>query len=52
MGLMGAGLKASGIAPVARDNFSARYDLDRLRGTFSCPDLQSDYEIRLVHLKR
>ncbi|NCF81762.1 MAG: DUF126 domain-containing protein [Proteobacteria bacterium] len=33
----GVGGKASGIALVARDNFSARYDLDRLKGVFSRP---------------
>ncbi len=36
-GHVGVGPKASGIALVARDNFSARYDLDRLRGVFSRP---------------
>ncbi len=36
-GHVGVGPKASGIALVARDNFSARYDLDRLRGIFSRP---------------
>ena len=36
-GHVGVGRKASGIALVARDNFSARYDLDRLRGVFSRP---------------
>lgn len=33
----GIGLAVSGPALVARDNFSARYDLDRLAGTFSRP---------------
>lgn len=33
----GIGDKVSGIALVADDNFSARYDLDRLQGTFSRP---------------
>ncbi len=37
-GHLGVGPKASGIALVARDNFSARYDLDRLQGKFSRPD--------------
>ena len=37
-GHVGVGRKASGIALVARDNFSARYDLDRLKGLFSRPD--------------
>ena len=37
-GHTGVGPKACGIALVARDNFSARYDLDRLQGTFSRPD--------------
>jgi predicted aconitase with swiveling domain len=36
-GHVGVGAKASGIALVARDNFSARYDLDRLQGVFSRP---------------
>ena len=36
-GHVGVGQKASGIALVARDNFSARYDLDRLKGVFSRP---------------
>jgi predicted aconitase with swiveling domain len=33
----GLGPTVTGIALVAQDNFSARYDLDRLRGTFSRP---------------
>ena len=37
-GHVGIGDKISGIALVARDNFSARYDLDRARGIFSRPD--------------
>jgi predicted aconitase with swiveling domain len=36
-GHVGVGPKASGIALVARDNFSARYDLDRLQGVFARP---------------
>jgi len=32
------GQKARGQALVAKDGFSARYDLDRLRGVFSRPD--------------
>lgn len=36
-GHVGVGAKVSGIALVARDNFSARYDLDRVRGVFSRP---------------
>ena len=36
-GHVGVGPKASGIALVARDNFSARYDLDRIKGVFSRP---------------
>jgi len=36
-GHVGVGRKTSGIALVARDNFSARYDLDRLKGVFSRP---------------
>ena len=36
-GHTGVGPKASGIALVARDNFSARYDLDRIEGVFSRP---------------
>ena len=34
----GIGPCVQGEALVARDNFSARYDLDRLQGTFSRPD--------------
>jgi predicted aconitase with swiveling domain len=33
----GIGPAVSGIALVAADNFSARYDLDRIRGVFSRP---------------
>ena len=33
----GIGEQVSGEALVARDNFSARYDLDRIRGVFSRP---------------
>jgi hypothetical protein len=33
----GVGPTVTGIALVAKDNFSARYDLDRKRGTFSRP---------------
>ena len=33
----GVGPEVSGIALVAADNFSARYDLDRKRGVFSRP---------------
>jgi predicted aconitase with swiveling domain len=33
----GVGEKVSGEALVAQDGFSARYDLDRVRGTFSRP---------------
>ena len=33
----GIGEQVSGEALVARDNFSARYDLDRIRGIFSRP---------------
>jgi predicted aconitase with swiveling domain len=36
-GHIGVGPKASGIALVAKDNFSARYDLDRVKGVFSRP---------------
>ncbi len=36
-GHVGVGQRTSGIALVARDNFSARYDLDRLKGVFSRP---------------
>lgn len=36
-GHVGVGRKVSGIALVARDNFSARYDLDRIKGVFSRP---------------
>jgi uncharacterized protein len=34
----GMGAKARGTALVAKDGFSARYDLDRVRGVFSRPD--------------
>lgn len=34
----GIGAKVEGIAMVAKDNFSARYDLDRINGVFSRPD--------------
>jgi uncharacterized protein len=34
----GMGQKARGQALVAKDGFSARYDLDRVRGVFSRPD--------------
>src|SRR5438445_9816893 len=33
----GVGPPVNGTALVAADNFSARYDLDRVRGTFSRP---------------
>jgi uncharacterized protein len=33
----GIGPAVTGAALVARDNFSARYDLDRIKGTFSRP---------------
>jgi predicted aconitase with swiveling domain len=36
-GHRGIGPRTRGIALVARDNFSARYDLDRQRGVFSRP---------------
>ena len=36
-GHRGIGKKVSGIALVANDNFSARYDLDRINGVFSRP---------------
>ena len=35
---VGIGPRVQGKALVANDNFSARYDLDRLRGIFSRPD--------------
>ena len=34
---VGIGPKVTGVALVADDNFSARYDLDRIRGVFSRP---------------
>ena len=37
-GHIGIGQPATGEALVANDNFSARYDLDRVRGIFSRPD--------------
>jgi len=36
-GHVGVGPKVTGIALVAADNFSARYDLDRIKGVFSRP---------------
>ena len=36
-GHMGIGPRVEGVALVAKDNFSARYDLDRIRGVFSRP---------------
>ena len=36
-GHIGIGPAASGNALVAHDNFSARYDLDRVKGVFSRP---------------
>lgn len=33
----GIGEKVEGVAMVANDNFSARYDLDRIKGVFSRP---------------
>jgi hypothetical protein len=36
-GAAGIGPKVSGVALVAKDGFSARYDLDRINGTFSRP---------------
>lgn len=34
-GHIGIGEKVTGVALVAKDNFSARYDLDRINGVFS-----------------
>jgi len=34
---VGVGPEVSGVALVAEDNFSARYDLDRIKGIFSRP---------------
>jgi predicted aconitase with swiveling domain len=36
-GHVGVGPRVEGIALVAKDNFSARYDLDRIKGIFSRP---------------
>ena len=36
-GHAGIGTKVTGIALVAQDDFSARYDLDRIKGIFSRP---------------
>ena len=36
-GHVGIGARVSGVALVAQDDFSARYDLDRVRGVFSRP---------------
>ncbi len=37
VGHKGVGQKVTGVALVAKDNFSARYDLDRVTGIFSRP---------------
>lgn len=34
----GIGDRVEGLALVSKDNFSARYDLDRIKGVFSRPD--------------
>jgi hypothetical protein len=50
----GIGPAVTGIALVAEDNFSARYDLDRLRGTFSRPTHKlygEDYVDRILVLQ-
>ena len=39
-GHIGIGDPVTGVALVARDNFSARYDLDRINGVFSRPSHQ------------
>jgi hypothetical protein len=36
-GHAGVGSRTEGVALVAKDNFSARYDLDRIKGVFSRP---------------
>ena len=36
-GHVGVGPRVEGVALVAKDNFSARYDLDRIKGVFSRP---------------
>jgi predicted aconitase with swiveling domain len=36
-GHVGVGSRVEGVALVAKDNFSARYDLDRIKGIFSRP---------------
>ncbi len=36
-GHVGVGPRVEGVALVAKDNFSARYDLDRIKGIFSRP---------------
>jgi predicted aconitase with swiveling domain len=36
-GHVGIGSRVEGVALVAKDNFSARYDLDRIKGIFSRP---------------
>jgi predicted aconitase with swiveling domain len=36
-GHIGVGPRVEGVALVAKDNFSARYDLDRIKGVFSRP---------------
>ena len=37
----GIGQRVRGVALCANDNFSARYDLDRIRGIFSRTDTQT-----------
>lgn len=49
----GIGPAVSGIALVAADDFSARYDLDRIRGVFSRPEHKlygADYVDRILVL--
>lgn len=49
----GIGPRAQGIALVAADDFSARYDLDRIRGVFSRPAHKlfgQDYRNRILVL--
>ena len=49
----GMGKKVTGVALVAKDGFSARYDLDRIHGVFSRPEhklARQSYQDRILIL--
>ena len=46
---VGIGPEVRGVALVADDNFSARYDLDRINGVFSRPQHKL-YGLSLIHI--